>query len=84
MEGGRVDGVSLGIWEFPSGNVLEVILTPADATGARQFQYQWQRGTPSEEDLAHYREVVKPEIYARAMEHTQKWGGIKVIGELEG
>ncbi len=70
--------VSFGIWEFPSGNVIEVFVTPPDKMGARHIKARW-RIEVTDEDLAHYEEVMKHEIYAHLKEFTESWRGITII-----
>ena len=71
--------VSFGIWEFPSGNVIEVFVTPPDERGRRRVKARW-RSAATDEDLAYYEDIMKHEIYARLKEFTESWKGISVIG----
>ncbi len=70
--------VSFGIWEFPSGNVIEVFVTPPDERGRRRLKARW-RSAATDEDLAHYEEVMKHEIYTHLKEFTESWRGITII-----
>ncbi len=70
--------VSFGIWEFPSGNVIEVFVTPPDERGRRRVKARW-RSAATDEDLAHYEEVMKHEIYTHLKEFTESWRGITII-----
>jgi hypothetical protein len=54
----------LGTWTLPSGNSVDALLevSPGD-TPHYEMRCEWDRWPLTEQDTAHYREHVAPEVY---------------------
>lgn len=79
-EGGEV--FSLGAWDLPSGNRLEIFITGDDTTSMRRLRLRWDRYPPLEEDGIYLLELLRGEIPSRLSEYLEVPPGEAVMNVL--
>ncbi len=63
--------LSLGIWDFPSGNRMEAFVCPGSFEAGWTLRCEWAKFPPSAADREHYVQSVTAELYVKAARQLQ-------------